>query len=235
MVESKRILAVVPARGGSKGVPLKNIRPVAGIPLIAHTARTISECPFIDRAVVSTDGEAIARIAEESGLAAPFRRPESLSGDRIADWDVLVHALVEMERIDACVYDVVMMLQPTSPLRKPSQLIKVLETLILERYDSVWTVSETDVKFHPLKQLVITDGRLDYFDPRGRDIIARQQLGKAYHRNGLAYAMTRACLLNEKKIMGAKAGAVIISDPVVNIDTLEDFRTLENILSSQAR
>jgi len=206
MVESKRILAVVPARGGSKGVPLKNIRPVGGIPLIAHTARTISECPFIDRAVVSTDGEAIARIAEESGLAAPFRRPESLSGDRIADWDVLVHALVEMERIDACVYDVVMMLQPTSPLRKPSQLIKVLETLILERYDSVWTVSETDVKFHPLKQLVITDGRLDYFDPRGRDIIARQQLGKAYHRNGLAYAMTRACLLNERKSWALRPG-----------------------------
>ncbi len=231
MIAEKRILAVVPARGGSKGVPLKNIRPVHGTPLIAFTARTLRECPFVDRSVVSTDSPEIARVAKESGLDVPFSRPETLSGDRIADWDVLVHALKEMEKIDACKYDVVLMLQPTSPLRTPGQIALVLETLLSGGLDSVWTLSETDVKYHPLKQLTWSDGRLDYFDPRGRGVIARQQLEKTYRRNGVAYAMTRTCLLEQGKIMGDKAGAVLIREPVVNIDTLEDFARLETLLA----
>jgi CMP-N,N'-diacetyllegionaminic acid synthase len=234
MIGGKRILAVVPARGGSKGVPLKNIRPVNGVPLIAMTGRVIAQVPEIDRAVVSTDHAEIARVAKESGIEAPFMRPESLSGDIVADWDVLVHALAEMDARDATRYDVVLMLQPTSPLRTPDQIRSVLRKVIEEGFDSVWTVTETDVKFHPLKQLKIEDGRMDYFDPRGGGIIARQQLGKVYHRNGVAYAMTRECLLDTKKIKGEKAGAVIIAEPIVNIDTLDDFKTLETLLAGAA-
>jgi CMP-N,N'-diacetyllegionaminic acid synthase len=234
MIGGKKILAVVPARGGSKGVPLKNIRLVNGVPLTAMTGRVIAQVPEIDRAVVSTDHEEIARVARDSGIDAPFMRPPELSGDIIADWDVLVHALAEAERIDKTTYDVVLMLQPTSPLRKPEHLREVLRKLVEEGLDSVWTVSETDLKFHPLKQLKIEDGRMDYFDPRGSAIIARQQLGKVYHRNGVAYAITRECLVDQKGIKGSKAGAVIISDPLVNIDTLDDFKTLENLLASGA-
>jgi len=232
MIGGKRVLAVVPARGGSKGVPLKNIRPVNGIPLIAMTGKVVSQTPEIDRAVVSTDHAEIARVAQASGIDAPFMRPETLSGDIIADWDVLVHALQEMERIDVCTYDVVLMLQPTSPLRTPSQLQSVLSKLADENLDSVWTVTETDLKFHPLKQLKIENGRMDYFDPRGGAIIARQQLTPVYHRNGVAYAITRECLLDQKKIKGEKAGAVVITDDVVNIDTLDDFKTLETLLAA---
>jgi CMP-N,N'-diacetyllegionaminic acid synthase len=225
------VLAVVPARGGSKGVPLKNIRPVRGIPLIAYVAKAVAGMPEIDKTVVSTDHAEIAKTARDAGLDVPFLRPPELSGDIVADWDVLVHALKEMDRQDGVAFDIVMMLQPTSPLRTSAQLRAVLRKLVSEDLDSVWTVSETDVKFHPLKQLKIEDGRMGYFDSRGGAIIARQQLGKVYHRNGVAYAMTRQCLLEHGNIMGKKSGAVVIEEPVVNIDTLDDFRRLDEILA----
>jgi len=125
----------------------------------------------------------------------------------------------------------VLMLQPTSPLRTPGQIALVLETLLNGELDSVWTISETHVKYHPLKQLTLSEGKLDYFDSRGRAVVARQQLEKVYHRNGVAYAMTRACLLEQGKILGDRAGAVLIQEAVVNIDTLEDFMRLEALLA----
>jgi CMP-N-acetylneuraminic acid synthetase len=93
MLKGRRILVVVPARGGSKGIPLKNLRVVAGKSLVAWAGSVASELPYVDRAVVSTDHAAIAETARSAGLAVPFLRPESLSGDRVADWDVLHHAL----------------------------------------------------------------------------------------------------------------------------------------------
>ena len=111
MIGNQRILAVCPARGGSKGIPLKNLVPFLGVPLVAVVGRLVSEIPMIDRAVVSTDHAEIARVARESGLDAPFMRPEEISGDQISDAQVLLHALEEMERIDGVVYDLVIMLQ----------------------------------------------------------------------------------------------------------------------------
>jgi CMP-N,N'-diacetyllegionaminic acid synthase len=231
VIAGKRVLAVVPARGGSKGVALKNIRPVNGVPLIAMVAPVASQVAEIDRLVVSTDHDEIAAAARAAGLDVPFTRPAELSGDVVADWDVLVHALREMDGRDACSYDVILMLQPTCPLRRPEHLRGVLHHLVSGGYDSVWTVSPTDAKFHPLKQLTLEDGRLGYFDPKGAAVIARQQLSPVYHRNGAAYAITRACLLEQKSILGRQAGAVVVADPLVNIDTLDDFRRLEELLS----
>ena len=138
--------------------------------------------------IVSTDHEEIAQVAERAGLPAPFRRPAHLSGDRIGDWDVLTHALQEMEKQDAVQYDIVLMLQPTSPLRKKEHVLETLDLLIKGNYDSVWTVTETSNKFHPLKALSVKNGAMTYFDQRGPSIIARQQLEPVYHRNGVAYA-----------------------------------------------
>ncbi len=229
----RRILGVVPARGGSKGVKLKNLHPTGGRPLIVHTAELMTALGWFDRAVVSTDHEEIATVAEGCGLAAPFRRPESLSGDRIGDIDVLTHALVEMERIDAVHYDVIVMLQPTSPLRTAEQVTETVDRLISDDLDAVWTVSPTDLKYHPKKQLVVDDGQLTYAAADGAAIIARQQLTPVYHRNGAAYALTRECLLEQKSLLGARSGAVIIDEAVVSIDTLEDFERAEAELASR--
>jgi CMP-N,N'-diacetyllegionaminic acid synthase len=233
MFADRRVLAVVPARGGSKGVPLKNLRPVAGVPLVGWAGKVATALVEVDRAVVSTDHEAIAEAARLHGLDAPFLRPEALSGDRVADWDVLVHALSSMERLDGVTYDVVLMLQPTSPLRRVQDVRRCLELLVNGNHDSVWTVSETDLKYHPLKQLTLQDGRLDYFDPRGAGVIARQQLTPVYHRNGVAYAMTRQCLLEQRTIKGQDSVGVVITDPQISIDTEEDIAAVAQLLSGR--
>lgn len=224
MFEDRRVLVVVPARGGSKGIKLKNLREVGGVPLVALAGHVASSLPWVDRAIVSTDHTEIARVAQESGLAVPFIRPQDISGAIISDWQVLIHALTEMERIDAVTYDIVVMLQPTSPGRQAEDVNATVAHLVSGGFDAVWTVSESDVKGHPLKQLVLSpEGNLSYFDPDGAKIIARQQLTPLYTRNGIAYAMTRQCLVEQQSIVGAKWGAILIQGEIANIDTELDL------------
>jgi CMP-N-acetylneuraminic acid synthetase len=230
----RSVLAVVPARGGSKGVPLKNLRPVGGVPLVARVGHLVRELPWIDRAVVSTDHAEIARTAREAGLDAPFYRPEALSGDRVGDREVLAHALEATEALDGRRYDVVLMLQPTSPLRRAGHVAAAVDALLAEDLDSVWTVSPTDPKHHPWKQLTVEGGRLALFDPAGAAVVARQELPPVFHRNGAAYAIARPCLLEQRAILGRRAGAVVIEEPMVSIDTEEDFAKVEAVLRARA-
>lgn len=228
MYAGHRILAIVPARGGSKGVPLKNIHPLAGVPLIVHTARVIQGTGLVDRAVVSTDHDQTRMVAEECGLSAPFLRPAALSGDGISDLEVLQHAVQATEAVDGLRYDVILMLQPTSPLRRAEHVQAAVRTLVDGSWDAVWSVSPTDLKYHPLKQLTLApDQTLAHFDERGRMIVARQQLNPVYHRNGAAYAFTRSCLLEQGTILGRRSTAIVIEEPMVSIDTLADFAIVE--------
>jgi CMP-N,N'-diacetyllegionaminic acid synthase len=235
MIRGCRILAVVPARGGSKGILLKNLRLVGGRSLVARVGDVIRGVPEVDRAVVSTDHEGIASAAEEAGIAAPFRRPESISGDQIGDIDVLTHALDATETIDGQRYEIIVMLQPTSPLRTAADVSATIRMLVEGGWDSVWTVSPTDSKFHPLKQLTISGGSLRYYDPAGADIVARQQLTPVYHRNGVAYAMTRECLVKQRSIKGVRGGALIVEGEHISIDTELDVTLAELLLTRRAR
>ncbi len=233
MIKGQRILIVCPARGGSKGIPLKNLQPFLGVPLVARVGHLVAEIPGIDRAIASTDSEDIAEVARESGLDVPFYRPEELSGDQISDLQVLSHALVEAERLDGAHYDIVVMLQPTSPLRRTEHVRETIQMLIDGNWDAVWTVSETDSKNHPLKQLTVSDDRLDYYDQSGKQIIARQQLVPVYHRNGVAYAIRRNCLLDQKSIKGERTGALVLEGNLVSIDTYWDLELAEYIYMKQ--
>jgi len=231
MLYGKRIIVIVPARGGSKGIKLKNIRPLKGVPLVALVGKVVKQLDYVDRAVVSTDHPGIAQIAKEAGLDVPFMRPESISGDIVADWDVLHHALLATEEYDNKTYDVIVMLPPTSPFRQPKHVTATIKKLMNGNFDAVWTVSETDSKSHPLKQLILNGEIVEYYDPEnGPKIVARQQLSPVYHVNGLAYAFNRECLLNQKTRKGKKTSAVIIKETVVNIDTEYDFILAEFIL-----
>ena len=163
----------------------------------------------------------------------PFTRPNDLSGGLVSDVDVLTYAIHVMEKQDELKYDIVVMLQPTSPFRKPEHVTEVVLKLVEGQYDSVLTVSETDLKAHPLKQLLFVDEKLDYFDNRGREIIARQQLEPVFHRNGIAYAMTRDCLLGQRVVIGENCSAVLIRGTVVNIDSLEDIQLAEACIADQ--
>lgn len=233
MYKEKSILAVVPARGGSQGIKLKNLQPLGGVPLVALVGRVIRATPGIDRAVVSTDHPEIAAAAAESGLEVPYMRPTSLAGDRIADWDVLHHVLTTLEQQAARTYDIVLLLQPTSPLRRPEHIIAALDKLISGGFDSVWSVSPSDARFHPLKQLSIAGDELNYYDPAGKEIIARQQLNQLYHRNGVVYAMTRACLLEHGDIRGERCSFLIVDEPMANIDSPLDMKYAEFLLAQR--
>ncbi len=232
MIHNKKVLAVCPARGGSKGIPLKNLVPFLGVPLVARVGHLVSEISIIDRAVVSTDHHKIAEVASQSGLDVPFFRPEDLSGDQISDAQVLTHALKEMERLDKVLYDLVVMLQPTSPLRRTEHIIQAIEMFVHGQWDAVWTVSETDSKHHPLKQLKVENDQLHYADPAGHQIIARQQLTPLYHRNGVAYVISRDCLLSHKNITGIRTGALILPEYFISIDTMWDLKLSEFIYHS---
>jgi CMP-N-acetylneuraminic acid synthetase len=227
VIAGRRVLAVCPARGGSKGIPRKNLRPFLGVPLVARVGHLVREIPLVDRAVVSTDDPEIAAVARAAGLDAPFVRPEALSGDRIADAPVLQHALEATEKLDGARYDVVLMLQPTSPLRRVEDVVGTLRMLVEGDWDAVWTVSPTDSKAHPLKQLVVEAGRLDWWDPKGAAIVARQELTPVYHRNGVAYAISRRCLVDGGSLIGPRTGAYVIEGETVSIDTLWDLELAE--------
>ncbi len=231
MIDGLRVLAVIPARGGSKGILMKNLRTTQGRPLVSIAAEVAKSVPEIDRRVVSTDHLEIAQVAKSAGLDVPFMRPPELSGDRISDWDVLAHALRETETIDGVTYDIVVMLQPTSPLRRPSDVSGTIKMLVEGCYDAVWSVSESDSKAHPLKQLVVRDEVIEYWDPRGSQIIARQQLEPVYHRNCVTYAITRSCLIDQKNIKGRRTGAYVVAGENISIDTEWDIELVEFIFS----
>lgn len=234
MYKGKKILAIVPARGGSKGIKLKNLREIGGIPMVGLVGNIVKEIPEIDRTVVSTDHEEIKKVACNYGIDAPFMRPENISGDIIGDIDVLTHALHATEEDDLQTYDIIVMLQPTSPLRTSKHVKDTIVKLIDENLDSVWTVSESDSKAHPFKQLEFDGNKLNYYDKENAGaIIARQQLNPLYYRNGAAYALTRSCLLEGRALMGEKTGAVLINEPMVSIDTQWDISLVEFIISQK--
>ena len=235
MYRNNKILAVIPARGGSKGVSRKNIRAVGGVPIVCQAGLCAREVPEIDRIVVSTDDDEIARVAGEYEIEAPFRRPPEISGDRASDWDVLSHALAAMEEIDGIQYGAIVLLQPTAPLRRADDVSGAIQQLFDGRHDAVWTVTETDMKYHPVKQMSVRDGMISYVMAAGESIPARQELEPVYHVNGVAYALTRECVFEQKNRLGRNTGAHVIDGPSVSIDTVEDFDTVEEILASAPR
>ena len=231
MIKGKKILAVIPARGGSKGLKLKNIRRINKIPLITHVAKTIEKIPEIDKAIVSTDHRRIAKMAIKSGLSVPFKRPVKISGDKISDYKVIIHALKFIEKKDKTKYDIVVSLPPTSPFRKSKDVVGAIKMLIEKKFDAVWTVNKTDSKYHPLKQLNIIKNKLKFYSLKGSKIIARQQLNTVYHRNGVAYVMTRNCLINKKNIISKNTGAYLVKDFQISIDTESDLKLANNLFN----
>ena len=234
MINDKKILSVIPARGGSKGIKLKNLRKVNGKELVCKAIEVSLQVQEIDHTVVSTDHDDIADAAIKEGIDVPFRRPDLLSGDRVSDYEVLLHALHESERIYSKTFDIILMLQPTSPLRTVSNIKDAISMLVESSFDSVWSVTETDSKAHPLKQFSVSDNNdLSYYDIKGKEIIARQQLNPVYHRNGVVYAISRSCLVHHGDIFGERCGALVLKgDNHISIDTEWDLK-LVNLIQSE--
>ena len=224
------VLAVIPARGGSKGIPRKNLCKAGGISLVARAVKFTKALMWIDRVVLSTDDREIAEEGRKYGAEVPFLRPLELAGDTSKSVDVWRHVLIEAEKYYNTTFDISILLEPTSPFREPRHVEEVVKKLVDGDYNSVLTVSETDSKNHPLKQLVIKDDCVSYYDDAGKGIIVRQQLTPVYHRNGVAYAKMRKCLMNQETFIGPNTYAVVIDEPLVNIDTEQDLKRAQFLL-----
>lgn len=230
MYKNNSILAIIPARGGSKGIKNKNLKKINGKSLVNLSIECLKQVSFIDNIVVSTDSVKILKESKKFGVDTPLKRPKNLSGDLIGDLPVLTHALKQTEKIYKKKYNIILMIQPTSPNRKPSNIKKVITTIVNNNYDSVWTINKIDKKYNYLKLLEFKNGNLKLCRQEGNKIIARQQLRDNYIRNGIAYAFSRDCLIKQKTILGKKCGSVIINSKVVNIDSLKDLKEARTLI-----
>jgi len=229
-----RVLAVVPARGGSKGVPRKNLRLVRGVSLVGRAARTLAELDFVDRSVCSTDDPEIAAEAERHGLLVPALRPAELATDTASSVDVWRHAWIEQAHRDGVIYDVSLLVQPTSPLRRPADLRATLASLVERGAKAAATVSRTPGDYTPHKTLTVgPDGRIGFYLPDGARYARRQDIPPYYHRNGVCYAARRETVIERGTIIEDDCVAVIIDRPLVNIDDANDLIIAEYLASDE--
>lgn len=224
------VLGVIPARGGSKGVPRKNIRLLCGLPLIAYTIRAAKACPMITEVVVSTDDPEIQKIAVEHGAAAPFLRPAELATDLALSIPTVQHAVREMEAGRGRPYDYVAMLQPTTPLRTADDLTEALTRLIASSADGIISVVDVD-NWHPMKMKKFVDERLVDYEKPPVENPPRQTLPPVYMVNGAVYATKRDVLMMRSTFQGDFClGHVMPSCRSVNIDGPLDFAMAEYLL-----
>jgi CMP-N-acetylneuraminic acid synthetase len=227
---ASRVLGVIPARGGSKGVPGKNLMPIGGRPLLAYTADAAMASRRLTRVIVSTDDEGIARTARALGLDVPFMRPADLSQDITPMLPVLQHA-ARMMAAAGDAPDAIVLLQPTSPLRQAAHIDAAVDLLIASGADSVVTVVEVPHQFNPVSVMALDGDRLRPFLP-GPPILRRQDKPRVFARNGPAVLAVRTSVLERGSLYGDDCRPLIMSaDESLDIDTPDDVELVEFFMS----
>jgi N-acylneuraminate cytidylyltransferase len=217
MYQTHKILAVIPARGGSKGVPRKNVRLLDGKPLIAWSIEQASQSRYVDRVIVSSEDEEICQVAKTYGAEVPFVRPAALASDTASGVDVLCHA-VEAAGGD---YDYVVLLQPTSPLRACEDIDSAIELCIDRSVPSVVSLAESAKNPHWMFQIRPDSGLIPFVE----DIAAnRQKLPSFYVLNGAVYVLRVDSLLNSRRLLCDNTlGYVMPAERSYDIDSEMDF------------
>ena len=238
MTHKPTVLGVITARAGSKGLPGKNTRPLAGKPLIAYTIESALSSGAFDRLIVSTDDPEAARIARNLGVEVPFMRPEALCADDTPHLPVMQHAVAWMRDQQRYAPDWVMILMPTSPLRQPVHITESIAMAVSSGADSVVSVDAMPPHLHPMRVVTVgADGwaRLLVGDRPVRERpVRRQDISQAWVLNGAIY-LFRAALLEEREpsLYGDRVAAYPMAAPFgQNIDDEHDWAEAERILSS---
>lgn len=230
MYKGKTILALIPARGGSKGVPKKNIRLLLHKPLIAYTIETALEVDFLDKIIVSTEDLEIAKISREYGAEVPFLRPYELATDEAKSIDVILHAMDWMEK-EHGTFNLILLLQPTSPFRNSEDIKTALDIFFEKNARAVVSVCEAE--HSPLWMNTLNDD-LNMKDFIRKDILNknRQELGKYYRINGAIYIAEWDYLRQNKTFFGDKTYAYIMpKERSIDIDTEMDFKFAEFLIN----
>jgi len=231
-LHDKTILAVIPARGGSKGIPSKNLREINGKSLIAHAAFCAQSLTWIDNIILSSDNEEFCLHAKSLNIDVPFIRPAELSTDNAKSIDMWKHAWLTSEEHYNKTFDISILLEPTSPLRKPEDITKTVELLINKNSYSVATVSKTPGHYTPHKTLKINQsGNIESYLEDGIKFSIRQDIPDYYHRNGICYATTRESLIDKNNLMQKNCIAHVIDRPIVNIDEEIDLKLAEVLMA----
>jgi CMP-N,N'-diacetyllegionaminic acid synthase len=228
-----RVLAIVPARGGSKGVPGKNVRQLAGRTLLDYTALAARGSGVIDRIVLSTDSAEIAEAGKRAGLEVPFMRPDALAQDDTPMLPVVQHA-VDTLAADGWATDVIVLLQPTSPLRRSSHVREAVTMLHETKADSVVTVIELPRHLSPDYVMRIDEGVLRPFLSEGERVTRRQDARPAYSRDGTVYVCWRSTLERWGNIYGDRCQPLILdAADSLSIDSPADWAEAERRLADR--
>lgn len=239
MYQRFHILALIPARGGSKGIPRKNLRFLGGLPLVAHSVRHGRESRYVDRVIVSTDDEEIAAVSREHGAEVPFLRPKEIAEDLTPDYPVFEHCLRWLEEHERYRPDIVVHLRPTGSLRTVRQVDESIELLAAHpEADSVRSVHEPDKS--PYKMWKPGEG--PYVVPflAGTGIAEhynapRQLLPKVYATNANIGVVWRRTLTEKRSVIGDRVLPYLVTEPHVDFDTELDFEIAEFFLSRRSR
>jgi CMP-N-acetylneuraminic acid synthetase len=227
-------VAFVFARGGSKGVPRKNIRNLGGLPLISYSIKSAKACPSINQVVVSTDDEEIASVARQFGAAVPFMRPPELAGDCSSEFDAWKHAIKMYEKTTREKIDVFLSLPPTSPLRSVVDIENCIREYTETKADIVITVK--NAARSPYFNMVRNDdegfAHLVITAPDGTRYTRRQDVPDVYDMTTVAYVSSPDYILSSESIFSGKVKCVIVPDErAIDIDTMLDFNFAEFLLN----
>ncbi|MDA9801501.1 acylneuraminate cytidylyltransferase family protein [Candidatus Pseudothioglobus singularis] len=229
-----RILGITLARGGSKSVPRKNIRPIAGIPLIGYTIMEALKSNLITRYIVSTDDEEIQRISIGFGAEAPFLRPTDLSSDEASSVSAMQHAVKWVEKQEAVKYDYVVELMCTNPMKTVEDIDLSIEKLLSTGADSVIAVHKLE-DHHPARiKKIIDDKIIDFCIPEIPESRRQDLKPEAYIRSGSIYALRRNHLMIEGKRYGSDNSRpyFLPQERAINIDTEIDFIVADKIINN---
>lgn len=231
-----KIIAIIPARGGSKGLPRKNIKPLLGKPLVAWTIEQAKNSKYVNKVVVSTEGKEIAEISRGYGAEVPFLRPEELARDDSPTLDTIMHAIDWFEKRGES-FDIVVLLEPTSPLRKKDDLDNAIELFIknIDKADSLVSVGEVYLE-NPYIMKRVENGYVKPFIEIDENIYQRQQLPKVYFPYGVVYLSKTDTLKKYKTFYQEKTIPYFIERwQNYEIDDIYDFICVEAIIKHKLK
>ena len=228
MIDKYKVICVIPARGGSKGVPRKNIRKLADKPLIAYTIEQALQSQYIDRTIVSTEDKEIADISKQYGAEVPFMRPDELAGDQVPTIDVLLHAIkwIEKEKYN---FDILVLLHATAPFRTVKDINSCIEMLQRTKADNVFSV--TEAHRNPYFNMVEINKQGAVKLVKEGSFSTRQASPKVYDLNASIYVWWKDILKNEKKTFLTRSKIYVMpKERSIDIDDELDFRITEYLL-----
>lgn len=230
-----RVLGLIPARGGSKGIPRKNIRPLGGKPLLQYSAESALAARRLARVVLSTDDEEIAKIGLECGLEVPFLRPAELAEDTTPTLPVVQHAIRWLES-EGERFDAVCLLQPTNPFRRAEHIDDCIDLLEKSGADSAVSLLPVPAEYNPhWVYFQDEEGSLRLSTGEETPIPRRQALPPAFHREGSVYVTRRSVVMDENSLYGKRVvGYLMEADSSVNIDNQEDWERAVAIVSNRS-